>query len=945
MKFLWYVGEAVVAQGMRGLMSLLPFGDLIYDISADVWGRYQAARREQQLLEDLQEVLQADPAITQTEARQIARQVAAGQPEEEILKLEAYLTQVPGVARQSLRRPQDPSGKTVPATLNLQDPLQLAALLPGRPPRFKIGDAVPHAPQWRFVELLGSGGFGEVWLARHTFLDEHQAFKFCLDPAGRDRLLRHEGEIVKRVMAESRRMKGTDDGIVPLLDAYLEGDTPWLAYEYINGGDLAGLIRQMAHAAPAERGARALKVLRGLAKIVGRFHRLPRPIIHRDLKPANILLKKDGTRWLLRITDFGISHVAADRNLRQAITSTPNLKLGESLRGAHTPLYASPQQKRGMKADVRDDVHALGMIGYQLLLADLGAERPAGKWRKRVAECGLSDKILDVLENCWDDDPNERPTDALALAEALVPIPPAAGAPTPSPTPTATNPEGYVKKEPLTGQAGTIRNQTIIGIDLGTTNSVAAVMEGSTVKVIANENGDVLMPSVVAFTDKDDPLVGDPARRQAVTNPRRTISSIKRFMGQRRKEVCNQERLVPYKIVGGPNEPARVEIDGRTYTPAEISSIILRKLKESAEAYLQQRVSMAVITVPAYFNDYQRQVTLEAAALAGFDTDWEFDDPLTGMKTRQRMRIINEPTAASLAYGLDKKKDEKIAVVAMGGGSLDISILEVGDGVFVVEATNGDTHLGGDDFDQVLIDYLADEFMKEHGNDLRKHPMALQRLKEAAEQAKKDLSQASSTDVTLPFALGANHLAITIKRSQFEKMVDHLIERCRKPVLQALSDAKMKPSNIDEIVMVGGMTRMPRMQWLVKDIFGKDGHRGVNPDEVVAIGAAIQGAQLLLGSKSDVLLVDVTPLSLGIETMGGRLTCLIERNTKIPTEKSHIFSTTSDNQPAVTISVYQGESEIAKSSSNRLLGEFNLEGIRRAPRGEPEGEGQGQGHR
>src|SRR5262245_49187336 len=465
-------------------------------------------------------------------------------------------------------------------------------------------------------------------------------------------------------------------------------------------------------------------------------------------------------------------------------------------------------------------------------------------------------------------------------------------------------------------------------------------MEGGEVKVIPNQEGNRLTPSVVAFTDKGDRLVGDPAKRQAVTNPRRTVYSIKRFMGRRRKEVSAEEKLVPYKIVGGPDEPAKVEIDGKTYTPPEISAMILRKLKEAAEAYLGHRVNKAVVTVPAYFNDAQRQATLEAAKIAGFDTEWEIEDPQTGRRERQRMRIINEPTAASLAYGLEKKKNERIAVFDLGGGTFDISILDVGDGVFTVESTNGDTHLGGDDFDQVLIDYIADQFKKEQGIDLRKDQMALQRLKEAAERAKKDLSQQPSTDVNLPFitadASGPKHLQMSLTRSKFEQLVDHLIERCRKPVLQALADAKLKPSDIDEVVMVGGMTRMPKVQWLVKDIFGKEGHRGVNPDEVVAVGAAIQGAQLLLGSKSEVLLVDVTPLSLGLETLGGRLTRLIERNTSIPTEKTQIFSTASDNQPAVTISVFQGESEIARSASNRLLGEFNLEGIRPAPRGVPQ---------
>jgi molecular chaperone DnaK len=482
--------------------------------------------------------------------------------------------------------------------------------------------------------------------------------------------------------------------------------------------------------------------------------------------------------------------------------------------------------------------------------------------------------------------------------------------------------------------------EKIIGIDLGTTNSVVAVMEGNEVKVIPNQEGNRLTPSVVAFTDKGDRLVGDPAKRQAITNPRRTVYSIKRFMGRRRKEVASEEKLVPYKIVGAPDDPAKVEIDGKDYAPPEISAMVLRKLKEAAEAYLGHTVRKAVITVPAYFNDAQRQATIEAARIAGFDTEWEIEDPQTGKKTKQRMRIINEPTAASLAYGLDKKKNERIAVFDLGGGTFDISILDVGDGVFKVEAVNGDTHLGGDDFDQVLIDYIAEEFKREQGIDLRKDQMALQRLKEAAERAKKDLSQSQTTDINLPFitadASGPKHLQMSLTRSKFEQLVDHLIEKCRGPVMKALSDAKLKPSNIDEVVLVGGMTRVPKVQALVKEIFGKEGHKGVNPDEVVAVGAAIQGAQILLGSKSEVLLVDVTPLSMGIETLGGRLTRVIERNTSIPAERKQIFSTAADNQPAVTVSVYQGESEIARSPANRFLGEFNLEGIRPAPRGEPQ---------
>jgi molecular chaperone DnaK len=480
--------------------------------------------------------------------------------------------------------------------------------------------------------------------------------------------------------------------------------------------------------------------------------------------------------------------------------------------------------------------------------------------------------------------------------------------------------------------------EKIIGIDLGTTNSVVAVMEGTEVKVIPNQEGNRLTPSVVAFTDKGDRLVGDPAKRQAITNSRRTVFSIKRFMGRRPNEVQAEEKLVPYKIVGGAGDLVKVEIDGKQYTPPEISAMILRKLKEAAEAYLGHTVRKAVITVPAYFNDAQRQATIDAAQIAGFDTEWEIEDPKTGKKSRQRMRIINEPTAASLAYGLDKKKNEKIAVFDLGGGTFDISILDVGEGVFEVKGVNGDTHLGGDDFDQVLIDYIADEFKKENGIDLRKDQMALQRLKEAAERAKKDLSQATTTDINLPFitadASGPKHLQMSLSRSKFEQLVDHLVERCRGPVMRALQDSKYKPSDIDEVVLVGGMTRVPKVQALVKEIFGKEGHKGVNPDEVVAVGAAIQGAQLMLGSKSEVLLLDVTPLSLGIETLGGVMTKLIERNTTIPTVKKQVFSTAEDSQPAVTVRVFQGERELA--ADNRLLGQFNLEDIPPAPRGVPQ---------
>jgi molecular chaperone DnaK len=467
----------------------------------------------------------------------------------------------------------------------------------------------------------------------------------------------------------------------------------------------------------------------------------------------------------------------------------------------------------------------------------------------------------------------------------------------------------------------TKQGEKIIGIDLGTTNSVVAVMEGKEPKVIANKEGNRLTPSVVAFNDKGETLVGDIARRQAVTNPKRTIYSIKRFMGRRHNEVAGEEKMVPYEVVGGPEDYVKVKAGDQTFTPPEVSAKVLRSLKESAEAYLGHKVNKAVITVPAYFNDAQRQATKDAGQIAGLEV----------------MRIINEPTAAALAYGLEKKAQEKIVVFDLGGGTFDVSVLEVADGVFRVISTNGDTHLGGDDFDQTLINYVADQFQKEQGIDLRKDTMALQRLQEACEKAKKELSSAQSTDINLPFitadASGPKHLQVTITRAQFEQMCDHLVEKCRGPVVQALKDAKLDPKDIDEVVLVGGSTRIPKVQELVKKLFGKEPHKGVNPDEVVALGAAIQGG-VLGGDVQDVLLLDVTPLSLGIETEGGLFTKLVERNTTVPTERKQVFSTAADNQTAVTVSVYQGERPMAKD--NRLLGQFNLEGIPPAPRGTPQ---------
>jgi molecular chaperone DnaK len=462
----------------------------------------------------------------------------------------------------------------------------------------------------------------------------------------------------------------------------------------------------------------------------------------------------------------------------------------------------------------------------------------------------------------------------------------------------------------------------IIGIDLGTTNSCVAVMEGNEPVVIANSEGKRTTPSVVAFTDGGEIKVGDPAKRQAIINPKRTVFSIKRFMGRSYDEVQEEIRRVPYTVIKGPNNTPRVDIDGRLYTPQEISAMILQKMKKTAEDYLGHEVTEAVITVPAYFNDAQRQATKEAGEIAG-------------LKVR---RIINEPTAAALAYGLDKKnKDLKVAVYDLGGGTFDISILELGDGVFEVKSTNGNTHLGGDDFDQRIIDWIADEFLKEEGVDLRKDPMALQRLKEAAEKAKIELSSSMSTEINLPYIAVVDgvpkHLVKTLTRAKFEQLIDDLVQSTIEPCRKALEDAHLKPSDIDEVILVGGSTRIPKIQEIVEKFFGKKPNKSVNPDEVVAVGASIQGG-VLTGEVKDVLLLDVIPISLGIETLGGVFTKLIEANTTIPTRKTEIFTTAADNQTSVEIHVLQGERPLA--SQNKTIGRFHLDGIPPAPRGVPQ---------
>ncbi|MBI1914837.1 MAG: Hsp70 family protein [Planctomycetes bacterium] len=845
---------------VRQVGNLVGFG-IGGDVLVDVWDAWGKGADEQQKRAELQAMAQASPAEVRAEVERVVRAEAPDLPPEQHQQVAAYLQQVPSMLRRSLRRPADPSGRTVPASLVLLRPEDLLTLLPARPPRFKAGDRPLPGVDWELVELLGVGGFGEVWKAHNPYFDgvPPVALKFCVDPEARERLLKHEAAILNHVMRQGRH-----EGIVPLQHTYLSADPPCLEYEFVEGGDLAGLLLESKPSRTGLSLAEAARVVHRLATIVGFAHRLKPPIVHRDLKPANILVQRGvGGTSVLRVSDFGIGGLAAQQAIELTRSVHKDAYLTSALRGACTPLYASPQQMRGDPADPRDDVYSLGVIWYQLLTGDLTRGCPTGRgWQKRLTEQGMSEPMLNLLMDCFGDEPADRPDDAAVLAETLGKLltPEAPSRPT-SPVPVPPPPPAPRPAEPVAQSRRQPRDDLVLGIDLGTASCTAAVLDGDKMRVIAVEDSPGPMPSVIAFMKGWRCLVGGPALQHQESG---TFGSFKLLLGRRNKELAALERPLPYSLYPGkPDDFVAVPLSGIVFTPQKLTALLLRRLKLAAERELGGRVQRAVITVPASFNDVQRQATLEAARIAGFSSLWDITDPKTGKSARQPMRLLSEPVAVALSAARDRKEPGLVAVVNFGSAHLDVAILDVGDGVFEVKATDGVPMPGG-----------------------------------------------------------------------MDQLSEPLVEQCRAILLRTLQAAKLKPDKIEEVFLAGSRIRRPRVRQLVWEVFGRDGSLRPDAEELAARGAALLGAKLLEGSRSDLLLIDVVPLSLGIEVQGGAMHKVIEKNTTTPFERKQTFTTAEDNQSAVTVSVYQGERPLV--AENALLGQFKLEGIPPAPRGTPQ---------